>query len=448
MLKRLLTIGALACTMFIGGNAFAQNEEQSAPEYPHYGFWSNWSIGFDVMYSHEFDDHTTTGDIDYRVWNLTHNSNLGAELLFEKELSPVWTYRFSIAAPGIFTHDSTGDFPLWVFKHSDANQAKCDSMGGVGYDRYLSVLPLGFKVNLNNWWCGYKPERRWNMYVYMGGGFAYGRGDSLRQPNVGDFGLLAQVGLGSQWKIGKSWNEDKKNGSVIFLEAVADDFCDIPNVFDGNFHMVNAMAKVGYMYCFGVTAADQEAIAQKNRLTEDYVKGLENQISSLEQDLANSKQAEQRLQNRVNQLENENANLRNQLAQASKNTGNSNDSEAMKRIKDNQENLYGMPFSIQFANNQYKVTGKEQEKLKAIADIMKSDTTVKYTVAGFCDATGSEEYNQTLSEKRANTVKDQLVKKYGVSENQLTVKGNGKTRPFGDAKYSLNRRVSFYANVD
>lgn len=435
MFKRLLTIGALACTMCVGGNAFAQNESQSAPEYPNYGFWSNWSIGVDAMFSHQLDENDL-----YGAFELGHNSNIGAELLFEKELSPVWTYRLSAAFPGFFKA-TEGPFA--------EEQADIDANPGVGFDRYMSIIPMGFKVNLNNWWNGYKPERRWNMYVYLGGGVGYGRINNRPNHN-GDagFGLIAQGGLGSQWKVGKSWNEDKKNGSIIFVEAMLDDYCDIPNIFKSNTDLLTGMVKVGYMYCFGVTAADQEAIAQKSRLTDDYVKGLENQISSLEQDLASSKQAEQRLQNRVNQLENENANLRNQLAKASKNTGNSNDSEAMQKIKDNQENLYGMPFSIQFATDQYKVSAKEQEKLKAIAGIMKNDTTVKYAVTGFCDATGSVEYNQKLSEKRANSVKDALVNKYGVDADQLTVKGNGKGKPFGDAKYSINRRVSFYANVD
>ena len=107
-----------------------------------------------------------------------------------------------------------------------------------------------------------------------------------------------------------------------------------------------------------------------------------------------------------------------------------------------------MPFSVQYAKNQYQVPGKEREKLEAIAEIMKNDTTISYTIAGFCDVSGSEEYNQTLSEKRAETVKNELVKKYGVNANQLTTKGYGKGNPFANAKYSINRRVSFYVNVD
>ncbi len=420
--------------MFIGSTAFAQNEDQKKVEYQKAGFWSNWSIGFDVMYSHELDNMRDGMEISVEPWKLGHNSNIGSEILLEKEINALWTYRLSVAAPGIFAHNSDKTFNL--------NHEGCD---GVDYDRYLSVLPVGLKLNLNNWFCGYKPERRWNMYVYGGTGFGYNRTDG---EVGGEFALLSQASLGSQWKLGKGWNTPKHNGSILFVEIAIDDYCDIPNIFNGNSNMLTAMGKIGYMYNFGITAADQEMIAQKSRLNEDYVSGLENQISALEQDLANSKQAEQRLQNRVNQLENENANLRNQLTTAMANQGNSADTKAMEKIRANRENLYAMPFSIQFAIDQYRVPGGERTKLKAIADIMKNDTTVTYTIAGFCDATGSEEYNQKLSEKRAESVKKELVNRYGVNEEQLSVVGYGKGKPFGDAKYSINRRVSFYANID
>ncbi len=434
MLKRLLTIGALACTMFIGGTAIAQNDGQKQVDYQKSGFWSNWSIGFDVMFSHELDNTRDGVDIDIEPWKLGHNSNIGGEILLEKEVSDLWTYRFSVSAPGIFGHGA--DSIVFNIAH--------DSCAAFGYDRYISVIPVGLKLNLNNWLCGYKPESRWNMYLYGGVGFGINRGGK----QYGAIALLAEAALGSQWKVGKGWDTPKHNGSILFTELALDNTCDIPNIFKGNGNMLTAMLKVGYMYNFGITAADQEVIAQKSRLNEEYVSGLENQISLLEQDLAKSKQAEQRLQNRVNQLEKENADLRNQLVVAKETAVKDAVAEVKKEFREKQTNLYGLPFSVQFGIDQYRVSGAERTKLKAIAEIMKNDTTVKYTIAGFCDASGSEEYNQKLSIKRAESVKKELVKRYGVNEDQLTVAGYGKGKPFGNAKYSINRRVSFYANID
>ena len=42
MLKKVSKLTVLFCMLVFAGSAFAQNE---VPEYPQYGFWSNWSIG-------------------------------------------------------------------------------------------------------------------------------------------------------------------------------------------------------------------------------------------------------------------------------------------------------------------------------------------------------------------------------------------------------------------
>ena len=82
-------------------------------------------------------------------------------------------------------------------------------------------------------------------------------------------------------------------------------------------------------------------------------------------------------------------------------------------------------------------------KVKAIAQIMK-DNDCDFEIIGYCDYSGSDAYNQKLSEKRAENVKKLLVNKYGVDGDRLTVSGKGKTMSFGDIKNAVNRRVSFY----
>ncbi len=54
-------------------------------------------------------------------------------------------------------------------------------------------------------------------------------------------------------------------------------------------------------------------------------------------------------------------------------------------------------------------------------------------VIAHTDATGSEKYNQELSEKRADAVESALVE-MGVSETQINVAGAGESEPVADNK--------------
>jgi outer membrane protein OmpA-like peptidoglycan-associated protein len=84
-------------------------------------------------------------------------------------------------------------------------------------------------------------------------------------------------------------------------------------------------------------------------------------------------------------------------------------------------------------------------KLDEIAATIKKDPKLKVEVQGHTDSIGSEKYNMGLSKRRANAVKDYLIKKGGVPANQLTAVGFGESKPIapnttkeGRAK---NRRV-------
>jgi len=70
-----------------------------------------------------------------------------------------------------------------------------------------------------------------------------------------------------------------------------------------------------------------------------------------------------------------------------------------------------------------------QPKLDEIARVLNNNTQVNNIVIdGYTDRIGSDKYNQKLSERRANAVKDYLVGK-GVSADRLTAEGKGKSNP-------------------
>jgi outer membrane protein OmpA-like peptidoglycan-associated protein len=82
-----------------------------------------------------------------------------------------------------------------------------------------------------------------------------------------------------------------------------------------------------------------------------------------------------------------------------------------------------------------------QELGKALSNPNLKGST--FVVAGHTDAIGGEDYNQGLSERRADTIKRYLTEKYGINGNDLVTVGYGETKP-KDANAPMdpvNRRV-------
>ena len=80
------------------------------------------------------------------------------------------------------------------------------------------------------------------------------------------------------------------------------------------------------------------------------------------------------------------------------------------------------------------VLGSAQPKLDEMATVLKANETIKnVAINGYTDRLGSDKYNMTLSEKRANAVKTYLVNK-GISADRLTAVGKGETNPVVECK--------------
>jgi len=84
-------------------------------------------------------------------------------------------------------------------------------------------------------------------------------------------------------------------------------------------------------------------------------------------------------------------------------------------------------------------------QLKKVAQILKNNPNLKIEIAGHTDDIGSEEYNLKLSQKRAQAVKNVLVKVYGIDPKRIVAKGYGEKYPLvpndSATNRALNRRV-------
>ena len=77
--------------------------------------------------------------------------------------------------------------------------------------------------------------------------------------------------------------------------------------------------------------------------------------------------------------------------------------------------------------------------VKYVSDKAKSDPNSLIDVYGHTDSTGSDQYNQTLSENRARTVANYLTMQ-GVSAARIRSQGFGETLPIADNATEEGRR--------
>ena len=98
---------------------------------------------------------------------------------------------------------------------------------------------------------------------------------------------------------------------------------------------------------------------------------------------------------------------------------------------------------IDFAFNSAVLTDGYPSLLR-LAELLKQHSDYRVKLAGHADYIDSDSYNMTLSRKRAETVRDFLVK-YGAQESQITIETYGEQRPIADNNMNegrwMNRRV-------
>jgi outer membrane protein OmpA-like peptidoglycan-associated protein len=102
---------------------------------------------------------------------------------------------------------------------------------------------------------------------------------------------------------------------------------------------------------------------------------------------------------------------------------------------------------ILFDVNSDKIKPESYGAVKDIANVLKENSDVKVQIIGHTDSDGDEAKNLELSKKRAEAVKQFLIKEFGIDEIRITTDGKGEsqpsdsnTTPEGKAN---NRRVEF-----
>ncbi len=92
-----------------------------------------------------------------------------------------------------------------------------------------------------------------------------------------------------------------------------------------------------------------------------------------------------------------------------------------------------------FDTNSYVIKPGGYTELNRVAAVLNKYPQTRIQVAGHTDSRGAEDYNQQLSEKRANAVKNVLIQN-GVDGNRIQAIGYGESMPVS-SDYARNRRV-------
>jgi OOP family OmpA-OmpF porin len=100
---------------------------------------------------------------------------------------------------------------------------------------------------------------------------------------------------------------------------------------------------------------------------------------------------------------------------------------------------------VEFDFDKYVVKDKYNGEIKKVADFMKEFPKTTAAIEGHTDNVGTAAYNEKLSKKRANSVRQYLINNFGIKASRLTATGYGFTKPIAsndtDEGRQRNRRV-------
>jgi len=104
-----------------------------------------------------------------------------------------------------------------------------------------------------------------------------------------------------------------------------------------------------------------------------------------------------------------------------------------------------------FAINSSTLSSKSKDELKKFSEVLNKYPDTNLFINGHTDDTGSDELNQSLSEKRAASVANYL-NSLNVAATRLTIAGFGESQPLVEntsaANRALNRRVEVIVNAN
>ncbi len=269
--------------------------------------------------------------------------------------------------------------------------------------RYMNTSLIG-TVNLSNWFGGYKGEpRTFEIIPVYGFGWAHSFGTGFNDGKEWN-ALTSKAGIDFAFNLGssKAWQVYIEPSMNWALNG------DGYEPVEYNINKSGFQVNVGVVYKFkNSNGTHNFTIAQLRDQNE--IDGLNSQINSLRNDL-NGKDSE--LAAKDKQIQD----LQNALDECNS-----------KPKYEKPATATNLQPTVLFRQGKAVVDKSQMPNIELIAQYMKNHPEANVEIKGYASPEGNKDFNQALSQKRADAVKNVLVKNYKISADRLTAKGMGAT---------------------
>ena len=363
--------------LFIAFSSFAQNVETSSQkirssELAIGTFCDNWfiSLGAGGRYFMGTDNSSS----------FSKQLSPAIDVSFGKWLTPLFAGRIQYI--GYNVHSNVGANNWLVKDGLPLNSIQ---------NFYFNSMNFNVMFNLIGAIAGYNPNRVYELIPFAGAGYGM---TNTKERDFGGFFFMG--GLLNKFRVCGLLDINLELRGMAISGTVFGD--EHKGTYNSPFDVTAGVT----FYLQGQKGREFRPV--QNQVDYKRLKQLQNQVESLN--------------NETNALKSENAELTRRLAE--KPMPISSEPAA----KATQEVLISSP--IYFEINSDELSEKEKAAIKYLADYIKANRQQKYAIEGYADCqTGSAEYNEALSQRRAEHVKDVLVRRYRVPASLLTAKGMG-----------------------
>ena len=368
MKKFLLSIAIVAIS---AGSVFAQENSAEKLRWKgimNNGFWSNWEINVGgginaTAWNGIGGDQKATGDLGWQV-----------EGGLTKWFNPIVGARVQLIGGQLNASDDFGRKSNWIMPHADA------------------------VLNLSNWIGGYREDRVYYAKVFAGAGVNF-----VNVNNDGGSGFAGVAGLINTFRVCKQLDINLELKGIL---SAAHDMPRAIAVMPGGKYGQIYSATLGLTYRFNKRDWSKA-------YSQEEIDGYLASIAALEAGLAEAHRNEGKLNERL-------------AAQKAATDQALKDNEALRAELAKKKNSVVASTAVFFNFDSSRLTDRAKASMQVLQEtIAAAPKDQVFTIVGHADAkTGSAEYNQKLSEKRAEAVYNYLVEQ-GVNKDQLTWKGVG-----------------------